>query len=63
MICTCNFSHYSVLLNGVEMDDNPHKENCPLAEDGYYEVDPELLTEAYERESEAMARFFEEAGR
>lgn len=33
MICTCNFSHYSVLLDDLPDDVNPHAEPCPYAEE------------------------------
>jgi hypothetical protein len=28
--CTCNFSHYSVLLDDMPDDVNPHGPSCPF---------------------------------
>lgn len=33
-ICTCNFSHYSVLLDDMPDDVNPHAAPCPFAGEG-----------------------------
>jgi hypothetical protein len=39
MICTCNFSHYGVMLDD-DLDFNPHKPTCPFGQDGpeFYEA-------------------------
>lgn len=31
-ICTCNFSHYSVMLDDMPDDTNPHRPECPFGE-------------------------------
>lgn len=31
-VCTCNFSHYSVLLDDLPDDVNPHAPPCPFAD-------------------------------
>lgn len=32
-VCTCNFSHYSVLLDDLPDDVNPHSAPCPFADE------------------------------
>lgn len=31
-ICTCNFSHYSAMLDDLPADTNPHGDGCPFAD-------------------------------
>lgn len=31
MICTCNFSHYAVMLDDIDW--NPHKPTCPFGDE------------------------------
>jgi hypothetical protein len=32
-VCSCNFSHYGVLLDDMPDDVNPHGDGCPFAEE------------------------------
>jgi hypothetical protein len=38
-ICTCNFSHYGVMLDSMPDEENPHKPTCPFGEPIFHHMD------------------------